>query len=350
VVHPRWSAYGLRAWNPVESGREPPWSKAWTLSHSVAGLSMAASPSGKAGEAQEGLPWRAALHLSETRIARGDADSLSERMAAARLASPEEDLAVFAAVLETSAGTQAKSRADPAWALGLDARRLFAAGAGAGAGEIEGEASLRQRGAAWLSAWDPAVPKDPEEASGPWGAGEYRLAATWRLEEALSMRAENWRSWNPAETAWRKGSRARIERQLEEFHFDLEGTWRASRAASGSVSVYRALEAEGSTVENPRWRARASRAWNAKGPLATGLFLGLEPVWSVWRAHAGCRVETDREDRLKGAASGGFIWKFARGWNLDAGGTLPWGRAEETRWRATLNFNATRVSDERPDP
>jgi hypothetical protein len=330
VTQASWSAHAVRAWNPVESGREPAWSRPWILSHSAAAVARTSS---------QARPWTTALHVSETRVARGDADSLSERMAAARVTSPGERWAALAALLET------RDAPAPAWALGFDGSHRFPAGRRIS--RVEG--SVRQRGAGWISAWDPAVPKNSRPAPGIWGAGEYRLASTLDLAEALTLKAENWSSWNPAARAGRKGLRASFTRRLEDFRLRLDAVRRESRAASGSVSLHRAIELEGASEENPRWRARAWRSWNAGGPVATGLFVGAEPVLDALRARAGCALEVDRADRLEGTATGGFTWSFARGWNLDAGAALPWGGAEGARWRATLNFQAVQVRPENSD-
>lgn len=333
----RWSAYALRAWNPVETGREPAWSPPWTLSHAAAGVSLDAASG--TGAARNGTLGDVSLFLSETRLARGDSDSLPERLAAVRLASPEGDWALLAALLETRA-------ADPAWAVGVEGRHRFPAPrAVRGSGRVD--FLLRQRGATWTSAWDPAVPKvsggsgDAKSAGGPWGAGEYRLASATRFSEDLALTAEHRRAWNPGARTGRSAWRGGIARRLDAFRIEGGGIWRATRAASGNVSLHRALEVEGTVLENPGWRARAWRAWNAEGPTNTGLFVGMEPDLGAARLRMGGDLRIARvggRDRFEGTASGGLAWAFARGWSLEADALLPWDDAREARWRAVVRF------------
>jgi hypothetical protein len=329
VFRPRWKAWTAHVRNPVETGDEPPWSPAWRLRHASTGISLSLPGSS---------PWTLSGQFTETRITRGDADSVTEQQWAGGAASPEGDLKVVGAVSENAPGKNG-------WALAAGWRHRFENAA-------ELDLTARQRDAAWASSWDPAV-TEPDDArdSGDagWGAGEFRLAGSLPWDRA-ALAAETWRAWNPAAGTGRAGIRGRATWRGEGARVELSGTRRNARAASGSVSLYRYLEIETRLEENPGFRLAAFRAWNARGPTRTGLFAGLEPAWSTLRAKSGLRIETDAEDRVRAQASLGARWAFARGWDLDAAASAPcyprWD-TKEARWRMTVNYAVTGRS--RPD-
>lgn len=360
VTQPGWKAYAMRAWNPVETGREPPWHSAWNLRHFAAGASVS-------------LPWTAALHLSETRVTRGDSDSLSERLLAAGLQSPGGDLDLVVARSESGEaegpGRSGKlvgmARAGKSgWMIGADLRHVFRDGfknpfteATESARGATVELTLRQRDAAWLSAWDPAFTAtaytaaaavtDPENheadsSDRDWGAGEARLALRLPLAQdgaRGSLRTEAWRVWNPVGTD-RQGVRGTFGWRRDDARLELAGTHRTSRTTSGSISLYRYLRAETRLARAPGWRVAAWRAWNRNGPLRTGLFFGAEPERGDWKFRPGFRLEALQGNTWSGIATLGFHWRMGPGWNLDAAGSLPCLPApspEVARWRVTLN-------------
>jgi hypothetical protein len=362
IFQPAWSAYALRAWNPLERGNEPPWHPAWNLRHYAMGASGTATP----------LPWTVALHLSETRITRGKIDSLSERLAALSVASPKSrrgGIDLFAARMEAEKSGRTGSHGTKGWLVGAEFERRFANASSLAL-------TLRQRDAAWSSAWDPAVIPatggtrdsiDPQgrQATDDWnGAGEARLSGRLPLEatglqmpasSAASLNAEAWRAWNPAAGTERRGARGVLAWQLDEARLKLSGTHRTARAASGSVSLYRYLEAEMRLTNFPGWRVAAWRASNREGPLRTGGFLGAEPAWRSLRLTPGMRLDqkTDAEgtERVEGTALLGFRWRSGSGWSLDASGAVPcwpWPAhglhglremtGENTHWRVTVEY------------
>jgi hypothetical protein len=314
IVQPRWSAWAARAWNPVENGDEPPWEAHWNLRHVSTGISAS-------------FPWTLSALFTDTRIARGEVDSVAEQIVSAGLASPQENLAVQGAV------SRAEGRGE-GWALAGAARHRFSRSSTV---EVTG----RQRSAGWESSWDPAIAAGaapPDSDAAAWGAGEVRMAGTWR-----PVRTEIWRAWNPRAGTARQGIRGSATWRAEDLALKLSGTHRTARAASGSVSLYRYLEAETRREGNPEVRAAAFRAWNGTGPTRTGFFFGLDPAWGDLRASSGLRLESNAEDRLSAQVSLGARWGFARGWNLDAAAVAPctphWSD-EALRWRMTLNYAA----------
>jgi hypothetical protein len=343
ILAPGWKAYALRSWNPVETGREPPWHEPWNLRHFAAGTSVS-------------LPWIATLHASETRVSRDDgaggADSLSERLFAAGLASPGGGVDLIAARAESDRAGKS------GWLLGTDLRRRFAS-----AGNAMLEFTARQRDDGWASAWDPAwsAAADAKDTSDrDWGAGEARFAGRVpfteksaespgsarrkRSREIGFVRAETWRAWNPAAGTERQGVRGALGWRSEDARFELSGTHRTTRAASGSVSLYRYLEAETRLENFPRWRVSAWRAWNHDGALRAGGFIGAEPAWGSLRLQSGLRLEADQRniaDGLEGIASLGLRWRPGSGWNLDMAGGLPcwpaWD-AGAARWRVGVTM------------
>lgn len=321
VFRPRWRAWTARAWNPVETGTEPPWSPAWNLRHASTGVSVTLP---------RAHPWTLSGQFTETRITRANADSVVEQQWAAGMASPREDLKVVGALSERARGE------NPGWALAAKWHHRFGSA-------VAVDFTARQRNAAWASSWDPAVTgPGPDSGDAGWGAGELRLAARVPRERAVFV-AETWRAWNPAAGTEREGTRGRVTWSGESARVGLTGTRRSARAASGSVSLYRYLEAETRLEENPGFRVAAFRAWNARGPTRTGLYAGVEPAWSALRASAGLRVEADADDRIGAQASLGARWTFARGWNLDAAASAPcyprW-ETDAARWRMTVNYAA----------
>ena len=326
VVQPHWKAWAARAWNPVETGDEPPWSPAWDLRHASTGIALS-------------LPWTVSAQFTETRIQRGAADSVAEQQWATGLASPGEDMTLVGA-LSKARREEGSEGGSIGWALATALHHRFG-------NSMTLEVTARQRDDDWASSWDPAVTDAviaaADSSDAGWGAGEFRLAGRTPLLEA-----ETWRAWNPVAGTRREGVRGRATWRGENARVDLTGTRRSARAASGSVSLYRYLEAETRLEENPRFRLAAYRAWNGSGPTRTGLFLGMEPLFEKdgrsLRVPSGLRVETDADDRLSAQASLGARWVFARGWNLDAVATAPcyprW-NAEETRWRVTVNYAMT---------
>ncbi len=317
VLRPGWKAWALRAWNPVETGREPPWSAPWELRHAAAGAAFAVGESAAS-------PWVAALHLSDTRIARGASDTLSERLAAAGL-SRGEAIDLAAALSESDAVDRA------GWFAAARLRRRFEGGA-------EGSLLLRQRGAGWTSAWDPAIAKDAAYAPDPDddpldeeapGAGEARLSARLPFRargtrrETGFARGELWRAWNPPASTWRQGARVTLGHRVDDARFELSGTHRASRAASGSVSVYRHARIALRTESFPRPRAEAWRAWNGEGVLRTGLLAGIEPHGDGWRLAPALRLESDAKGRVEGRLLLEARLRLPGGWNLAATAALP---------------------------
>jgi hypothetical protein len=125
---------------------------------------------------------------------------------------------------------------------------------------------------------------------------------------------------------------------------ELTGTHRTTRAASGSVSLYRYLEADTRLESFPRWRAAAWRAWNGGGSRRAGGYLGAEPVWGSLRLAPGFRLEADKADRLGGIAMLSLRWRAqgaGKGLGLDASGSIPcWPAADPgaARWRATVEY------------
>lgn len=336
-----WSAYALRVWNPVETGEEPPWRGAWSLHRIAAGATLAPPD----------FPVRVMLHVSETRITRGTADTLSERLAVAGVSTAQEGLALQAARLETDPASGA-ARTGGLYALQVRHRFENAAVL---------EFTARQRDGGWRSAWDPAVTEAKVHADGPdsgsLGAGEARLAGRWsfreggvakrRARESGFVRGETWRAWDPAADALRQGLRIAGGWRREEARLELSGMQRAARNASGTTALARSVEAETRLETFPRWELAAWRAWNRDGPTRTGGFLGAEPEWDGGdlRLKPGLRVETDAGDRLEASASLGLRWRFgrgSRGWTLDAAGTAAcWpasaaGSADALRWRVSL--------------
>jgi hypothetical protein len=336
VFQPRWKAWAARAWNPVETGDEPPWSPAWNLRHASTGISTALPIS-------TGLPWELSAQWTETRITREVSDSVAEQSWSAGLASPRENFRVVGALSIT------RERDKAGWALATFWRHRFDNSATV-------DFTARQRDDAWASSWDPAVTEangGPEDSSEPgWGAGEFRTAGHFPIAvEAArtAVDAEAWRAWNPAGGTAREGIRGRVDARVEGASVRFTGTRRSARAASGSVSLYRYVEAETRLEANPGFRLAAFRAWNGSVSTRTGLFFGIEPAWEGLRASSGLRVEADAEDRLSARGSLGAQWAFARGWNLDAAAAAPcyprW-NTEEMRWRMTINYAArSRGSD-----
>jgi hypothetical protein len=321
VFRPRWTAWTARAWNPVETGKEPPWSSAWNLRHAATGISVTLP---------RAHPWTLSGQLTETRITRADADSVVEQQWAVGMASPREDLKVVGALSERTHGE------NRGWALAAIWHHRFG-------NAVAVDFTARQRDAAWASSWDPAVTDPgagPDSGDAGWGAGEFRLAGRVPGDRA-TFAAETWRAWNPAVGTEREGVRGRATWRGEAARVELAGTRRSARAASGSVSLYRYLEAETRLEENPGFRVAAFRAWNARGPTRTGLYAGAEPAWSALRAGAGLRVEFDADDRMAAQVSLRARWRFARGWDLDAAASAPcyprW-EADAARWRMTMNW------------
>ncbi len=330
-----WKAYALRAWNPVETGREPPWNEPWDLRHAAAGTAFDVGDGGGAP------PWTASLHLSETRIGRNGRDTLSERLLAAGLSSRAQGVDLAAALSESDAAGSG------GWFAAAHLRHRF---------DIGAEASLlvRQRGAGWVSAWDPAIAKDAahglasdsDEAGedGEAGAGEARVSGRLPFREngsrreAAFVRGEAWRAWNPPAGTWRQGARATLGRRLDDARLELSATHRASRAASGSVSLYRFVRAEAELESFPRPRAEAWRAWNGDGILRTGLLLGMEPRGRAWRVSPALRLESDAAGDIEGLALLETRLRLAPGWNLEASGALPCLPldAGAARWRLSV--------------
>jgi hypothetical protein len=323
ALHARWKAWALRAWNPVETGEEPPWSEAWNLRYSAAGASVS-------------LPWTASLHLADTRIARDGVDTLSERLVAAGLSSPGRGIEVDAALSESGA------RRGAGGFLAAALRHAFERGG-------EAALTLRQRSGDWTSAWDPAVAEDavyaaddsdaPEEENP--GAGEIRISGRMPFREEGARResgfarGEAWSAWNPDVGTSRRGARLALGRRAGEARLEVSGTHRVSRAASGSLSTYRLAQADAEIEGFPRWRASAWRAWNGDGPLRTGMFVGAEPAWRTVRVAPGFRLETNARGRFEGLASLDARMRLG-GWNLEASAALPCAPAPDagaTRWR-----------------
>jgi hypothetical protein len=377
-----WSAYALRAWNPVETNAEPPWRAPWTLRHFAAGLS--ATP--------ETGPFAASLHLSETRITRGASDTVAERLLAAEISTnPSANANATSAIARAQKSGSysllvARMESDrvagnPRAGHLVDARlrRRFRNTAAL-------EYTIRQREAAWRSAWDPVVSADAvygnayatnettdtdaPDALDPRGAGETRITGSWPLEwnstEASEvtqgkLRGEFWRAWNPAAHTQRQGVRGIFEWHTESAElekagsdFTITATHRTTRTASGGITLFRYLEAATRQREFPRWNLAAWRAWNGDGPLRTGLQWGAEPTWGRWRTTAGLRVETEEtnkseeaeengvspvSDQWVGTAVLGLRGRFGTRWKLDASGSIPCARhgvTEGTRWRLIL--------------
>jgi hypothetical protein len=366
VSQPGWSAYALRTWNPVESGTEPPWHAAWELRHIAAGAAL--SPFA--------LPWTLALHASETRVTRGTrlaGDSMSESLLAASLASPDGGLDVIIARSESD------PRRKAGWMIGAELQHELTRESFVVPG-MTLNLTMRQRSADWASAWDPAVDDDDEEDSTDrdWGAGEVRMEGRVpfyqsahddllrdgkRRREQSFLHGELWRAWNPAAGTERQGARGTFgwrthgswmrAPQFPGARFEMTATHRTSRAASGSVSLYRYVEAETRLESFPRWRASVWRAWNREGPQRAGMLLGAEPAWKTSRGSValspGLRLEVkedeDGEDELEGAALLGLRWRPGFGWSLDASASLPcWPPAafrdaagwNDARWRVTV--------------
>jgi hypothetical protein len=344
ALHTRWKAYALRAWNPVETGEEPPWNDAWNLRHTAMGFSASTG-------ASVSLPWTASLHLADTRIARDGVDTLSERLYAAGLASPAQGknggVDLSAALSESDASRSA------GWFIAVALRREFERG---------GKASLtlRQRSGAWTSAWDPAIAEDaaygaidPDEADDSEGAGAGEIRVSGRLPfhgeserrasrfESGFARGEAWSAWNPragGSGTSRRGTRVALGRRAGDARLELSGTHRVSRSASGSLSVYRLAQAEARVESFPGWRASAWRSWNGEGPLRTGLFVGLEPAWETLRLAPGFRLEETSEG-FEGRAVLEARLRLG-GWSLDASAALPCGPAPDAgaaRWRLTAS-------------
>ncbi len=332
VVQPAWRGYALRAWNPVESGREPPWHDAWDMRHTAGGGALTPTPGG----------WTGSLHFSDTRVTREGVDSVSEQLVAAGLASPRRG-AVLTGMLSESRRTQGAG-----WLLAADLRHAVRGGNARGASV---DLTLRQRDGDWASSWDPAWSRAAAErdtVDRDWGAGEARLAGRLpfrrpdvRREQGF-VRGETWRAWNPAAGTSRQGVRGTFAWREEDARIEFSGTHRTSRAASGSVSLYRHLQADTRMESPPRWRVTAWRAWNRDGPLRSGMFVGAEPSFGQWMLRPGLRLEVDRHDALGGLASLGLRYGRGSGWRLDGYGTLPvWPAvdAESMRWRVTLHYS-----------
>jgi hypothetical protein len=357
-----WSAYALRAWNPVETNSEPPWHAPWMLRHFAAGVS--ATP--------ETGPFAASLHLSETRIARGASDTVSERLLAAGISSTSNTRTSTARSKKSGRYSLLVARMESDQITGetrpghlVDARlqRRFWNAA-------ELEYTIRQRDAAWRSAWDPAVSEDAvygSEIEDARGAGETRIAGSWPLEGNSTdasaaaqgkLRGEFWRAWNPTAQTQRQGVRGTLEWHTELAEdgsdFTITGTHRTTRNASGSITLYRYLEAAARQQEFPHWNLAAWRAWNGDGPLRTGLQWGAEPTWGRWHATTGLRIETDQTDETDetdgtgisegwiGTALLGISGRFGTRWKLDASGSIPCARhgvTEGMRWRVILETN-----------
>jgi hypothetical protein len=354
-----WSAYALHSWNPVETHAEPPWRAPWMLRHFAAGLSAA----------PRGWLFASSLHLSETRIARGRSDTLSERLLAAGISTGSTTTASAARAKQSATFTLLAARMESDQVANksraghlVDARiaRRFR-----NASNLE--FTVRQRDAGWRSAWDPTIPADAvygggdDRAGSGWnlrGAGESRLAGSWPLEwnpfEASEsavesrgkLRGEFLRAWNPAARTSRQGARGTFEwntgSEGEGVRFIATATHRTTHNASGNTTLYRYLEAEARQQEFPRWNLAAWRAWNGDGPLRTGFQWGVEPVRGRWHATAALRMEadeTDGSDRLGGTLLLGLRGRFGTRWKLDASGAIPCARhgiAEGLRWRMTL--------------
>ena len=333
VVQDRWKAYAMSTWNPVETGAEPPWSKAWNLRHTALGMSVS-------------LPWLASLHLSETRVARAGSDTLSERLIAVGLASPRNaggngvggiaDIDLAAALWESET-----RESDVGWFLAAAFRRGFANGG-------EANLTLRQRGAAWASAWDPAIAgkdayglaEDTTDATLGLrsGAGEVRASGRIPFRENGSARGEAWSVWNPRTGTNRRGMRGALGRRMGDARLELSGTQRLSRAASGTSSVYRLVRADARIESFPRWRVTAWRAWNGGGPLRTGLFVGAEPEWRGLRLAPGYRLE-EASDGFEGLATLGARIHRA-GLDIEISAALPCAPAPDAgtaNWRLTLS-------------
>ena len=322
-----WSSYALRAWNPVETGREPPWQPAWNLRHAAAGASF--KPAGLPAP----LSGTLMIHLSETRITRGNSDTLSERLAAAGFSSAAFSGNTFALqVARTESDRAARSDAGNLYALQV--RHRFD-------DDADLTFSMRQRDRGWRSAWDPALSAEevyavaPDSEDPSWGAGEARLSGKWSIRpapatasqrparETRTVRGEIWRVWNPEARTTRQGVRATTTSRRNDLRLDLDATFRSRKTATGPTQLYRYFEA-GSQLESfPHWRVAVWRAWNTAGPLRTGGFLGAEPAWGALRLTPGMRLETDAEDRLEGIARLGLRWRGSTRWIFDAAVTVP---------------------------
>jgi len=106
----------------------------------------------------------------------------------------------------------------------------------------------------------------------------------WAVLEALAYNGALPRGLTDSPAEPLAGLRGAIAWRRDDARLELSGTRRASRAASGSVSLYRYAKAETRLESGWRWRAAAWRAWNDDGLLRTGLFLGAEPGRGSWRA------------------------------------------------------------------
>jgi len=309
---------------------------------------------------------------------------LSERMLATELLSPARGLALTAAVSEND-------RAPPGPAgrgvmLGAAFRtrlsgRTSRRGAARRAGALTLDATVRQRSADWTSAWDPALtvalleqreeswgeerreqgdgtasPETPEADarlahSAAWGAGEVRIGGRWTAARALrssqappadreglfassvprpsGLALELWRTWNPPAGTARQGVRGTADWRLDETRLTVTATQRRSRAASGARSLYRFAQVDARLTRFPRARATAWRAWNAAGPLRTGLFLGAEPAWRLSRvavtATPGLKLEvkTASTPEAWSARATAGIRMRAGAWTLEADADAP---------------------------
>jgi hypothetical protein len=328
ALHTRWKAWALRAWNPVQSGEEPPWNKAWDLRYSAAGVSVS-------------LPWTASLHVADTRIARDGVDTLSERLFAAGLASPGRGAEIGAALSESDA------RRGAGGFLAAALRREFEGGSTVAL-------TLRQRSGGWASAWDPAIsedeaytaPEGEEDERGEFAPGAGEIRASGRMpfrEEGVKResgfaRGEAWSAWNPGAGTNRRGARLALGHRAGDARLEISGTHRVSRAASGSVSVYRLAQADVEIESFPRWRTSAWRAWNGEGPLRTGIFVGAAPAWKALRLTPGFRLEANARGRFESLASVDARVHLGE-WSLEASAALPCGPAPDVgagHWRLTM--------------
>lgn len=182
---------------------------------------------------------------------------------------------------------------------------------GAGASEdperLEGWIEEGEAAGGGEAAGSPAA-AEARPSAPAWGAGEVRAGGRWTaprsdtdrryapagtLPSGLSL--ELWRAWNPWVGTARQGVRGAAEWRLEEARLTLGATQRGTRAASGTRSVYRFMQADARMTRFPHARFTTWRAWNAEGPVRTGLFLGAAPSWTVarttWTVAPGLRLE-----------------------------------------------------------
>lgn len=320
------SAYALRAVNPVTRTGETPWARAFLLRHDVAGASLALrgfreDPATHAtAHATEDRPWRLSVHASHTRLARpapragtgaatdtaalfsvanipGDeGQALSERVFAAELASPRRGVELVAALSENDRAISGSTKTAPRG--GLFGAVLRTRLTRPRTGRFDLDLTVRGRSAGWASAWDPALTAAqlderfgarndaPQDAAprGVLGAGESRSALEWSGRTGAAdvrpagARLETWRAWNPEAATTRQGTRLDVQWRLDEARLILTALRRVRETASARTAAH-AVRADGAQTVFPRARLTAWRNWNADGSRDAGLGLGAEPTW-----------------------------------------------------------------------